>query len=366
MCCHPARLFSATLLAALALLAVAGCDFFGDRSGDGTFDGDVQAILENEARGVALATYQNLDSNADTLQRAVQALADTASASTLDAAQAAWRSAHRPGEQREGFRFGPTAEPNTAAALDRWPADTTGIQTILDGSASITEARIAALAPGEAGTRKGFHALEFLLFGGDGQKAAEDFTEREIAYLTAAAAVLEAGTQALLDVWSGEGGAAEAFANAGREGSPYSRRGALDRLVNSMDGTVAEVGGRIGTVLSDAPAFRVESAYSENTFVDFRNHLRAFRHLYTGDYDGRAGPGLDEIVKDVRAGLDERMQSQIARAIGHLSDLYQNYGSVRAAVEEDREGVRAARDAILDLRDTVQQDLAPLIADLRL
>jgi predicted lipoprotein len=366
----------------LALLAVAGCDSGSDSGG--SFEGDAHAILENEARSVLQATYQNLAVEADTLQARIDTFAavplgadsiNAAREDALAAARAAWRNVHRPWAQSAPLRLDRVAgTPGVEAALDAWPADAEGIQAVTGGSVPITAERVAAFDGGTP-ARKGLHAIEFLLFGAGEEKPPAAFTPREQDYLAAAATALAERTQALLGAWSGNDGAAAALANAGRDGSGYATpQAALDTLAQGLALVAGSVGTRLGVALADSsgtgPLRRyVESARSESALLDLRNALRGVRHVYTGDYDGRKGPGFDEIARDVRPALDEKIRRRIARAITRLNDLRDRPGSLRAAREDEQEGrekLRAAREAALALHETLRRDLASVVDGLSL
>jgi uncharacterized iron-regulated protein len=348
-------------LLAAALLPVAGCDS-SDPEGPPQFEGDVNAILENEAYDVILATYENLDGEADMLLEAVEAFEASPTEANLEAARAAWVDTRAPWEQSESFLFGPVATQKLDPSLDSWPTSEQDIQTLLEGDEAITEERIAALSPDEAGGRKGFHTIEYLLFGEDGDKTASDFTARGFDDLVAATRALESDTQALEDAWGGDDGAAAAFATAD-ERLYDNKKDALDELSEGMEIIAKEVGeGKIGTPLQEESVFQVESKYSLNSFVDFKNNLRSIRHIYTGDYGGSEGPGLDEVVEPIDPELDQKLRDQIQNAIDVLDDLDEDPGSFREAVEQGQfEAVRNAQNAVLDLRDTIEQDLGPLV-----
>jgi predicted lipoprotein len=72
----------------------------------------------------------------------------------------------------EGFLFGPVETGGYDPALDAWPFNLVDAQALLAGSDPITPQLIASLD----GAVKGFHAIEYLLFGHDGSKAAPALT----------------------------------------------------------------------------------------------------------------------------------------------------------------------------------------------
>jgi len=322
-------------------------------------DIDATAILTNEASNVILATYVDLEGRAGELQNAVQAFVDNPSPSTLDAAQQAWIDARDPWEASESFLFGPVAEDDLDPALDSWPVDESNIQGVLNSSDAITPDLVRNLSTNS----KGFHTVEFLLFGPNGDKTPSDFTDREIDYLTAATTVLFEDTQALAGAWRPEeGGFATDFVNA-QTSVASSPKGALDALAEGMEIIADEVGsGKIGTPLEEGTIARVESKYSENSLVDFTNNMRSLRRIYTGDVGSSTGPGLDDVVAAVNPELDEQIRSEIETAIQTLEGSPLSF---RKSIEQNQlQTMRDAQDAILDIRDTVQSELRPLISNL--
>lgn len=356
------RLLSLTAL--LFALALAGCDS-GDSGGtDRTFDGDVSAILENEAEDVILATYQNLDAEAGDLLTAVQTLEADASQANLEAARDAWRATRVPWEQSESFLFGPVDSEGFDPALDSWPVIVNDLEGVLASGNELTSGFLANQSNGV----KGFHTVEFLLFGENGDKPLADVTARELAYLSAAAQVLGNTTEALAGSWSD--GFAQTFATAGAQGNTVyaSRKAALEDLTGGMFTIANEVRTqKIGAAFSGddggASVEDVESRFSRNSLADFQNNVRSIGHLYTGDYDGHSGPGVDEIVRAFDEDLDARMQANLQAAIDALDAIPEPF---RTAIQENRPAVQDALDALQELETTIDQPVGSLIAEVQL
>lgn len=348
----------------LALLLLSGllftaCDSSspGDVDGEITIDDiDTEAILTSEANDVILATYTELETDASTLNGEIDAFVSSPSAEGLQSAQDAWIATRTPWESSESFLFGPVAEDDLDPALDSWPVDETSIQQVLDGNQEVTPNVVRNLG----NNSKGFHTIEFLLFGPNGDKTVNDFTQREYDYLSAATIVLAEDTKTLADAW--RDGYAANFA-ATQVTTAQSPKAALDVLAEGIEIIADEVGtGKIGTPLSDNTIARVESKYSENSFSDFANNMRSIRAIYTGDYAGNTGPGLDDVVGRVNPELDSRMKAQIEEAITRIEEIPMSF---RKAIEQgDTADVQAAQEAIIEVRTIVQEEIRPLIGNL--
>ena len=345
----------------LLVLVLGGCDSDGVSVEEGVTIDDIEAgaILENEATNVILATYVDLETEAADLEQAVNTFVQDRTDANLEAAQEAWIATRAPWESSESFLFGPVAQDDLDPSLDDWPVDENSIQAILDDSEPITAERVRNLGTGS----KGFHTIEFLLFGSNGTKTPDDFTAREIDYLTASTTVLSEDTQALADAWRPEvGGFASEFA-AAATANGQSPKAALETLAEFIEVIADEVGsGKIGTPLEEGTIARIESKYSENSFTDFTNNMKSIRSIYTGDYKDHTGPGLDEAVRAVNPDLDAQMLNEIDAAISQLEGIELSF---RKSVEQSQlSEVQDAQDAVLTIRETVRSELRPLLGNL--
>ncbi|MBX6333331.1 MAG: hypothetical protein IRY91_15905, partial [Gemmatimonadaceae bacterium] len=135
---------------------------------------------------VYLPTFDSLDVRCARLADALQQLADAPSESTLARAQDAWRDARVPYERNEAFAFGPIETAGFDPRMDTWPVDVAGIDALIGGSTPLTRATIDQLD----GTLKGFHAIEYVLFGLGGHTTVDALTPRALEYVAAAGASL--------------------------------------------------------------------------------------------------------------------------------------------------------------------------------
>ena len=353
-----------TLILALAVLPLGlmGCDSGGSTGGglDLPRNADADKILQQEAGSVISATYSDLESKAQTLQKEVKELQSNTTSQNLKDAQQAWRDTRAPWEASESFLFGPVANAGLDPALDSWPVDETTINGFLGGGVDLTD---KSKVEGFNTTAKGFHTIEFFLFGRNGNQSASDLSDRELQYLVTATEVLYGDTEELANAWK-DGAQYRSDFVAG-SGPFSSKKASLEQLAEGMDIIADEVGsGKIGTPLNEQSIKSIESKYSENSFVDYKNNMKSLKRIYTGDANGTTGQGLDEIVKEVDSEADKTLTTQINDAISKLESL-DNKGSFRQAVNDGKTSdVQAAQSKILEIRKTIRDEIKPALSNL--
>ncbi len=354
---------SLTFVFALVLLPLilVGCDSSGSAQEQLQLsDVNVDGILQQETDNVILATYQDLESKAATLEERVKTLESDRTAANLEAAQQAWIDARAPWEASESFLFGPVATAGLDPALDSWPVDETAIQSITNGSQDVSD---PSVVEGFDDTAHGFHTIEFFLFGPNGNRSASDLSDREYTYLVTATEVLHGDAEELATSWeSGADFRSDFLAGSGQYSS---KKASLEQLAEGMNIIANEVGsGKIGTPLNEQSIKSIESKYSENSFRDYRNNVVSIRRIYTGDAFGSSGAGLDNILQEVNPAAHDSVQTQIDDAISMLETLDEST-SFRKAVESDNTGpVEDVQQRILDIRETIRDEIKPAISDL--
>ncbi|MBK8504820.1 MAG: hypothetical protein IPL46_22985 [Saprospiraceae bacterium] len=115
--------------------------------------------------------------------------------------------------------------------MDSWPVNVIDLDNVLSSSDPLTVAFLSQ----QEGTLKGFHTIEYLLWGESGDKKVTEFTPREFEYLAAASGALAADAQQLFDLWRPSGGNYIANILTAGNGSPvYIRqKSALEEITNS-------------------------------------------------------------------------------------------------------------------------------------
>lgn len=347
------RFASLGLFAALAFTAACSDD---DGAGPGaTFD--ATPLLTNVATNVITKTYVDLQSAAAHLDDTAQTLAATTTEPNLEAARQAWRDARRPWEQSESFLFGPVSTEGIDPAIDSWPVNTVDLDAVLASSNVLTVDFIDGLE----GTLKGFHTIEYLLFGTNGARPASGFTARELEYLVGATGSLERSTTSLASGWTAGGGNfAGELATAGEAGSIYvSEKAAVQELITGMVTIADEVAnGKINDPYAAGDATLEESRFSANSIVDFQDNLRSLQNLYRGDYDGSNGVGVSDFVLQFDAALDTRFSNEIQAAIDTIGAIPPPFST---AIVSHGPAVEAAQTAVRTVQQTLEANLTPLL-----
>jgi putative iron-regulated protein len=311
----------------------------------------VSSIVEN----VYLPTFDSLNARAARLSAALDALEATPSPANLAAAQDAWRATREQYERNEGFAFGPLVTSEYDPNMDTWPIDRGGIDALVSGNASITKEELDL----EDGTLKGFHGIEYILFGDNNSTTAASLTAGQRAYLSAAGQALAAVALALDEAWRPAGGNfAGQLENAGSEGSVYVSVGAaLQEIVSGLIEPTDEVpNSKIALPLSSGDTYFEESAFSDNTLNDLKNDLRGSYAAYTGSFTDDA-TGISVLVVGQSPALDAQVRVQYAAAFDALDAVGPSFDD---ALHNNPAALRIAQAAILTLNHTLVNQVAPI------
>ena len=158
---------------------------------------DTQALLVSVAANVIIPVYQDIEGSASFLNFRVDQFHQTPTDATLRVARGQWDGARRLWDQAQAFRWGPLVTNGYAVTMDGAPVDRLGIEAVLASGVPLSQEFINGLDP----SLKGYHAVEYLLFGSSGSKSVADFTPREREYLLHAAQSLDQAANALDSEW---------------------------------------------------------------------------------------------------------------------------------------------------------------------
>lgn len=352
-------------MALLLLAPIAACG--GDDGGGGTAAGglDDSQVVMDYADQVIIPTYRLLARRAADLDAAASALAADPSDENLRAARDAWVATRLPWEQSEAFLFGPVEAQGYDPAIDTWPLNRTDLQAVLDSDDEFSPAYVQALPQ----TQKGFHAVEFLLFGEGGRKTAADLTDRELEYLTAMTADMASITSSLETSWTdGEGGQPpfhDTFTSAGDPSNTVypSLSAAGQEMVNGMSSICDEVAnGKIAEPFDSRDPNKEESQFSENSLDDFQNNIRSVQNAYLGAVPAAdtSGASLSAWVAARDPDLDQELQQKIAGAIAAIGAIPPPFHDA-ITNSADADTIEAAQTAIRDLKTALDGELLPLV-----
>lgn len=344
------------LLAGTLLLP--SCDKTTD---DPTGTDDYSTILISVTDEVIVPTYENLSQKSSILLNTLNTLLNNPSQANLVAAQQAWRDARVPWELSEGFLYGPVETLGIDPSIDSWPVNQADLEAVLNSSDALTKSYI----DGQEGTLKGFHTIEYLLFGLNSNKQVDDFTPRQFEYLAACAQSLEGACQKLRENWTGGTvNFGQTFKTAGHTtNAAYpSQKSALQEILNGLITIADEVAnGKINDPYTQQDLLLEESRFSANSKADFADNIRSIQNVYTGQYAGVTGKGLSELVKAKNAALDAQVRLQIAAAIEAIEAIE---GTFTSAIFNAKPSVENARTEVRNLQELLQNQVFSVVDQL--
>lgn len=156
-------------------------------------------------------------------------------------------------------------------------------------------------------------------------------------------------------------GAPENFAqqviNAGNGSTKYAtRQEVYMALAGGLIDICEEVGGGKMKEPFDAkdPSI-VESPYSGNSAIDFKNNIIGIQNVYLGLNGGK---GLKDIVAAKNKSLDNTLRAKITAAINSFDNITVNF---EEAIISQRVQVQQTMKALEDLKEALENNLIPFI-----
>jgi uncharacterized protein len=319
-----------------------------------------EAVLRDLAQHVLAAGYQDLAAKCRALTNAAAQLAQTPDQASLDQARNSWIAAAEAADRLRCYQAGPIVEREYAASFYYARIS----PPIIDGQAQSTNVLDPASVAGLGGDCKGLFALEYLLFGHRGypgipkpnapqvlEMLSGDNSQHRRAYLVVLARDLETKAAQLAQDWtaSGEQGAAAKFAAGGQA--------SINLLVNQLAHAIEDVEqARLHFALTlPAPLsqqmYRIEASPSGASLLDAIARVEGIEKFYRG----AGGLGLADVLKQVNAPLDQRIQAQFATTLSAIKAIDEPLD--QAAVDK-RDTVQNASDKTKALEIIFKVDLA--------
>ncbi|GLU45175.1 imelysin family protein [Allomuricauda sp. NBRC 101325] len=351
------------LIFTVALLGLTSCS--NNSADTETIDTSAELyteVLTDLSVDVITQTYFDLSFNAAAMHD-LSSNITIGDEATLTALKEAWQDTRAPWEKTEGFLYGPVDTEGIDPAIDSWPVDVNAINNILNSGDPITSSLLES--NNEA---RGFHTIEYFIWGLEGNKSADELTDREIEYLQAVTQNLKEKTAQLYNGWASAGdNFAANFILAGQNGSIYSsQKAALQEIVEGLAIIADEVAnGKIEEPLNgdngSAKPEAEESRFSNNSKLDFANNIRSIQNIYLGDYDGNSGKGITDIIATVDADLDTEVTTSIAAAIAAIEAIP---GTFTDAIVNNRSEVENAQENVASLLTLLESRILPAISNL--
>jgi len=331
----------------------AGCHK-ADTDTPDTFPVTEQTVINDFTDDVALSQYSDLVNAANNLNTKIEALNSDATDANLTDAQNAWESLRTVWEQCEGFLFGPVEDNDYDPQMDTWPTDANQFDSLLNSSNNLELANIEALAY----NLRGFHPVEYLIFGENGNEKASDLTARQKKYMISATRDIVNICNSLNASWTeAPANFAQQVKTAGNGSNVYtSKQELFIAIVGAMQGICEEVGeGKMKEPFDAKDPKIVESPYSGNSTTDFKNNIIGLQTVYLGK---NGSLGISNLVSLRNKSLDTKIKSQITAAINSFDNITNPF---EQAILDQRTQVQQTMNAINTLSKTLEEELLPFI-----
>ncbi|MGZ3883135.1 MAG: imelysin family protein [Bacteroidia bacterium] len=352
------------LAACMILLGVASCKKSKDSdpvtpntNNNQTATVTPKQILLDEGTNVIINTYTDLQTKITTLYNACVQFSNTPTDPNLGTCKQAWKDARQAWEQCEGFLFGPVETDNIDPHIDTWPVNFARIDSVLSSASPYTSAYINALEDG----LKGFHPVEYLLFGSGGNKMASQFAGRQKELLIALATNIQTLTQSLAASWNPQtaGNYYTTFTTAGTNSVYPTVKDAYTEMLDAMIDIADEVGDSKmkGPFVAQDPSLE-ESPFASNSIKDFTDNIISVQNIYLGKYGSTDGKGLEDLIKPNNLSMDGTIKQKISAAITSLGNITVPFGQ---AITTQQTQVQNAINAMADLKSYLENTVKPYV-----
>ncbi len=316
-----------------------------------------QDVINDISSNINASTYLQLKTNTADLYTASLVFASNSTEQNLNICKDLWKAARSTWEQSEGFIYGPVATENIDPRIDTWPVNFVDLNAQINGTSEFTDTYVNNLED----ALKGFHPIEFLLWGQNGTKTNDQFTTREKEYLVALTKNIASLTADLYNQWNSS--VTDSYIHHFKNPSsanPYydNKKAVFQEIVNAMIGICDEVAsGKIGEPFINADPSLEESPYAQNSMSDFRNNIKSVQNVYLGKFNAD-GVGLEDLVRKYNLSLDNTIKAKINTSITSLNNITDPFGT---AIISQPTQVQNAITAIEDLKNTLESELLPFV-----
>jgi putative iron-regulated protein len=328
--------------------------------------GSETEILTDFANKIVIPTYQQLVVKSNNLQQVTETFVNTPNDEHLKAVQVAWKDTRVPWEQGEAFAFGPAESLGYDGNLDDWPVNHTDLTALIKSNEKLDPNYVKTRLQT---TQKGFHAIEYLLFGENNDRQASQLSQRELELLQVLTTDFNKTAKELEQSWvagvAGKPAFQEVFTTAGNNANTTypTTKAAVAEILNGIIGCVEEVGEeKIGKPIASKQNLDFESRFSHSSLNDFKNNLTSARNAYLGEFNGTKGQSVSDLVAQADPAVDREIKTQLQTALDALE-------AVPAPVETKLndpaalEKLKTAQDKILTTYQTIQTKALPLFEE---
>jgi predicted lipoprotein len=346
------------------VLALSSCTKSSDSGNAEIFTDIEKDVLDNFVNNTAIPQYTSLVATGTALSSDITTLNSNPTDANLQKAQQDWKAMRQVWERCEGFLVGPVEDNDYDPNSDTWPTDYHQMDSLLSSRNSLSIDDIKALDP----TLRGYHPIEYLIFGVGGARKAADLDDRKKKYLVSLTNdLLNNNVLPLLSSWQGSSGYGNTILSAGAGNPSFTSKKAFFLAVaadNGMADICNEVGqqnegGKIYNPYINKDSTLAESPYSGNSLTDFKNNITGAQQVYLG-FNG--GKGFKDLVAAKNKDLDNKIQAAFTAAINSFDNI-SGADNMRfeVAIYNRRTQIAATLTALNTLQALLEDDLTTFI-----
>jgi len=315
-------------------------------------------VLNDFVQKIALPQYNDLQLKATAFNTAIVQLNANPTDANLTAARQGWRDVRQGWEQCEGFLFGPVEDDNYDPQMDTWPVDNVQLDSLMSSTNPLGITDIQNLS---TLSLRGFHPIEYILWGVHGNSTAASITAREKQYMVSLSADIVNNTTNLNNSWLASGSNFQNdVLNAGKGSTRFkSRQEAFLAIAGAMIDICGEVGdSKMGEPFAAYDSTITESRFSHNSITDFRNNIIGAQNVYLGTYGGANGKSISALVAAKNISLDNQIKAQFTAAINSFNNISTTF---EQGIYSQRTQIQNAITALSTLSQTLDAQLLPFI-----
>ena len=260
-------------------------------------------------------------------------------------------------ELTSSMQFGPVATNDYINKLDTWPVNLGGIDAFRSAPGLPELADIEGL-PND---QRGFHAMEYILYGVDGNRTHADISDRDRRTMEKLGQHFLKITQEIYTAWT-------VGKNSYYNEIVYTKNGSTTFKTNKdFFNTIVEgmktncknlVNNNLGAPYNAIDSAAVESPFSNMSMKDILDNMASLKNVYNGRFKGSTGYGIKDVIKDKNSGLASKLDTRITAVDSALNAIKMPLDS---AIYFKKTETKTAIDAIDSLRSTIENELKPFI-----
>ena len=342
---------------AIFLFSMTACHKATETGGGSTitFDSLESSVINDFTNDIVFFRYSKLLNSAGTMSTSVSTLVNASTDANQAQAKSDWKNMRADWEQSEGFLMGPVESNDYDPNTDTWPTDYVQMDSLLASNNPLTTDDVKNLSQ----SLRGYHPLEYMIWGKGGSKAAAEITDRQKLYMTSLIDDIQKNNvQALFNDWfNGSDNYSNQVLTAGKGSTEFTSRQALFlNIVSAMSDICGEVGtGKMYEPFVARDSTITESPYSNNTLIDFKNNILGLQQVYMGV---NGSTGIHSLVAAKNLSLDQTIQTKINAAVASFDQITDRY---ELAIFDQRIQVQNTMDLLAAVDVLLQNDLPDFI-----